>query len=401
MEHHLGAVVATAFVVATLAVTPQASGAIKNATASTTTAATTNAADARFKSIYTREWTWRVAQGLARAEGDHGLSPTLARADAAAQETRRVYWAAILKELDAIKPATLSRAEQINYAVYRAQIAALHDALHYREYEQPVNADTAFWTDVTYSARRPLGGAEDYRNYLAQLAALPRYFDEEVGNMRAGLARGFTPPRVTLTGRDSTLVSVAEAKSPQDTVFYTPFKQMPASIPAAEQEALRAQALQLIGDKVQPAHAKVLAFFRNEYVPNARTTLAAEAMPGGKAYYQSKIVEFTTTNLTADQIHAIGLSEMAKIRAEMHEVMRKVDFKGDLAAFLQFLRTDPQFYAKSARELLMATCRAAALRSCRCRTTRPRSGPPAAAAPAPTGSTPTTCRRAPSTACRH
>ena len=354
MDNKLGAVVATAFVVAGLAMTP---GATADTTASIkpgAASAATGASDAGFKRIYVKEWQWRVAQGLARAEGERGVSPTLARADAPAQEARRVYWAGILKELDAIEPARLSRPEQINYAVYRAQIGALHDALLYREYEQPVNADTAFWTDVTYGARRPFAGIDDYRNYLRQLDALPRYFDEELGNMRAGLARGFTPPRVTLAGRDSTLVSVVDAKSPQDTVFYTPFKQMPASIPAAEQEALRAQAVAAIRDRVQPAHAKVLAFFRDDYVPKARTTLAAEAMPGGKAYYQSKIVEFTTTNMTAEQIHAIGLSEMAKIRAEMHEVMRQVEFKGDLAAFLQFLRTDPQFYAKTPKELLMA-----------------------------------------------
>jgi len=360
MDSKLGAVVATAFVVAGLAVTPGAAAAgksaarIADASEKANANASTSAADARFRRIYTKEWSWRIAQGLARAEGERGISPTLARADAPAQEARRLYWAAILKELDAVQPAALSRTEQINYAVYRAQIAALHDALHYREYEQPVNADTAFWTDVTYSARRPLGGAGDYRNYLAQLDALPQYFEQEVGNMRAGLARGFTPPRVTLTGRESTLVSVVEAGSPQETVFYTPFRQMPASIPAAEQEALRAQAVAAIRDKVQPAHARVLAFFRDEYVPRARTTLAAEAMPGGKAYYQSKIVEFTTTSMTADQIHAIGLSEMAKIRAEMHEVMRQVEFKGDLPAFLQFLRSDPQFYAKTPKELLMA-----------------------------------------------
>jgi uncharacterized protein (DUF885 family) len=353
MENKLGAVVATAAIVAGLAMAPAAIAGGKASSAATTTAAA-NAADSRFKRIHTREWQWRIKERLARADGERGVSPVLARADAPAQEARRAYWAGILKELDAIDPAALSAPERINYAVYRAQIAALHDALLYREYEQPVNADTAFWTDVTYGARRPFAGIDDYRNYLRQLDALPRYFDEELGNMRAGLARGFTPPRVTLAGRDSTLVSVVDARSPQDTVFYTPFKQMPASIPAPDQEALRAQAVAAIHDKVQPAHAKVLAYFRDEYVPKARTTLAAEAMPGGKAYYQSKIVEFTTTNMTADQIHAIGLSEMAKIRAEMHDVMRQVDFKGDLAAFLQFLRTDPQFYAKTPKELLMA-----------------------------------------------
>ncbi len=311
------------------------------------------AADARFKTIYTKEWKWRVAEQLARGEGERGVSPSFARVDAPAQEARRIYWEGILKELDGIKPAALSPGERVNYAVYRAQIAALADAQRFREYEQPVNADSAFWTDVTFGARRPFAQADDYRNYLKQLAALPAYFAQETGNMRAGLARGFTPPRVTLAGRDVALASIAEAKTPQEVVFFTPFKTMPASIPASEQEALRSQAAAIIGEQVQPAYAKVLAFFRSEYVPRARATLAAESMPGGKAYYQSKIVEYTTTHLTAGQIHAIGLAEMAKIRAEMQETMKKAGFEGDLPAFLHFLRTDPQFYAKTPQELLM------------------------------------------------
>ncbi len=310
-------------------------------------------ADERFKTIYTKEWKWRISERLARAEDERGVSPTIARVDAAAQEARRAYWEGILKELDAIKPADLSKDERVNFAVYRAQIAALADAQRFREFEQPVNADSAFWTNVTYSARRPFKTVEDYRNYLKQLAALPDYFAQETANMRAGLARGFTPPQVTLQGRDVALVPIAEAKTPQETVFFNPFKTMPATVPVAEQEALKTQAAAVIRDQVQPAYAKMLAFFRTEYLPKARTTLAAESMPGGKAYYQSKIVEFTTTNLTAEQIHAIGLSEMAKIRAEMMDTMKKVDFKGDLPAFLAFLRTDPQFYAKTPKELLM------------------------------------------------
>ncbi|MGG7606690.1 DUF885 domain-containing protein [Massilia sp. BKSP1R2A-1] len=310
-------------------------------------------ADARFKTIYTKEWKWRVAEQLARGEGERGVSPSFARVDAPAQEARRVYWEGILRELDGVKPAELSPRERINYAVYRAQIAALLDAQRFREYEQPVNADSAFWTDVTFGARRPFARIEDYRNYLEQLAALPGYFAQETDNMRAGLARGFTPPRVTLGGRDVALASIAEAKTPQEVVFFTPFKSMPASIPASEQETLRSQAAAVIRDRVQPAYAKVLAFFRHEYVPKARASLAAESMPGGKAYYQSKIVEYTTTRLTAEQIHAIGLAEMAKIRAEMLDTMKKAGFQGDLPAFLQFLRTDPQFYAKTPEELLM------------------------------------------------
>ena len=342
MENKLGAVFTTACVLLGLAMGPAMAP-----------AAAATQADSRFKTIYTKEWKWRVSEKLARAEGERGVSAEIARVDAPAQEARRVYWEGILKELDAIRPAELSPNERINFAVYRAQIAALLDAQRFREYEQPVNADSAFWTDVTFGARRPFKSAEDYRNYLRQLENLPGYFDQELANMRAGLARGFTPPRVTLSGRESTIVSVAQAKTPQETVFYTPFKDMPASIPAAERDALRAQGAAAIRDKVQPAYGKVLDFFVNQYVPQARTTLAAESMPGGKAYYQSKIVEYTTTTLSAEQIHVIGLAEMAKIRAEMHEVIKKTGFEGDLPAFLQFLRTDPRFYAKTPEELLM------------------------------------------------
>ena len=342
MENKLGAVFTTACVLLGLAMGPAMAP-----------AAAATQADSRFKTIYTKEWKWRVSEKLARAEGERGVSAEIARVDAPAQEARRVYWEGILKELDAIRPAELSPNERINFAVYRAQIAALLDAQRFREYEQPVNADSAFWTDVTFGARRPFKSAEDYRNYLRQLENLPGYFDQELANMRAGLARGFTPPRVTLSGRESTIVSVAQAKTPQETVFYTPFKDMPASIPAAERDALRAQGAAAIRDKVQPAYGKVLDFFVNQYVPKARTTLAAESMPGGKAYYQSKIVEYTTTTLSAEQIHVIGLAEMAKIRAEMHEVIKKTGFEGDLPAFLQFLRTDPRFYARTPEELLM------------------------------------------------
>lgn len=338
MEKKLGAVMSTACVVLACAFGP--------ATAATS-------ADARFKTIYTKEWKWRITERLARADSEQGVSPALARVDAAAQDARRRYWEGILKELDAIPAAELSPAARVDYAVYRAQIAALHDAQRFREYEQPVNADSAFWTGVTFGARRPLRNLEDYRNYLEQLAALPDYFAQQTANMRAGLARGFTPPQVTLKGRDVALASIAEARTPQDTVFYTPFKNFPAAVPAAEQEALRSRAASIIREQVQPAYARTLDFFRDEYVPKARTTLAAESMPGGKAYYQSKIVEYTTTSLSAEQIHAIGLAEMAKIRAEMLDTMKKADFKGDLPAFLAFLRTDPQFYAKTPKELLM------------------------------------------------
>ncbi|GAB3454447.1 DUF885 family protein [Massilia terrae] len=309
-------------------------------------------AEQRFKSIYTAEWKWRQEKHLARDDSS-GASRELPHEDAASQAARLAYWQGVLAQLNAIAPADLPPPERINFAVYRAQIAALAEALRFHEYEMPVNADSSFYTNLAYSARSGYKNAQEYRSYLHQLGEFPRYFDEQTANMRAGLARGFTPPKVTLAGRDAPLASVADAATPQDTIFYKPFKQMPASIPAAEQEQLRAEAVAVIRDQVQPTYKRMLAFMRTDYMPRARTTLAAYALPDGKAYYQSKIVEFTTTSLSAEQIHEIGLSEMAKIRAEMMETIRASGFKGDLPAFLQFLRTDPQFYAKTPQELLM------------------------------------------------
>jgi uncharacterized protein (DUF885 family) len=311
-------------------------------------------ADARFQAIYQQEWKWRIAQRLADDDDlPKGVRPELPHVDAATQEVRRRYWEDVLKRLDAIDPGALSQAERINYAVYRAQIKALYEAQRFHEYEQPVNADSAFWTDITYAARRQFTSAQEYRDYIAELRDMPRYFREQLANMRAGLARGFTPPRVTLNGRDAPLVSVAHAASPQDTIFYAPFRSMPAAIPADEQARLRTEGAAAIRDSVQPAHAEVLAWVRSDYFPKARTALAAESLPDGKAYYQSKIVEYTTTSLSAEQIHAIGLSEMAKIRAEMQQAMRQAGFAGELPAFLAFLRSDPRFYAKTPEELLM------------------------------------------------
>jgi uncharacterized protein (DUF885 family) len=324
------------------------------AEASAPAPAVAGSADARFQAIHQEEWQWRIAQRLADDEDlPKGQRPELPRVDAATQGARRRYWEDVLKRLEAIDPAELSKAERINYAVYRAQIAAFAEAQRFREYEQPVNADSAFWTDITYAARKPFKSAQEYRDYIAMLRDMPRYFREQLANMRAGLARGFTPPRVTLAGRDAPLVSIAEAKTPRETIFYTPFKTMPAHIPAAEQAALREAGAAAIQASVQPAYAEVLAFVRGDYFPKARTALAAESLPDGKAYYQSKIIEYTTTSLSADEIHRIGLAEMAKIRAEMQETMRKAGFEKELPAFLAFLRSDPQFYARTPDELLM------------------------------------------------
>jgi uncharacterized protein (DUF885 family) len=298
--------------------------------------------------LYTEEWNWRqkeMARGdqLGGAGADH-----FPRVDSASQQTRLAYWEKVLEILDTIPLQELSADERVNAQVFRASIAALADDVRFRTYEAPFNSDTFFWNDFT--PRQGFSSVDRYRAYLARLRDVPRYFDEHVTNMRAGLARGFTVPRVSVVGRDATIEPYVKAD--QSNPLFAPFNDMPSTVPAKERESIRAEGTAVVRDVVAPAYQKLLTFMRTEYLPKARTTLAAASMPDGPAYYQAMIEKFTTLKLTAKEIHEIGLKEVARIQGEMEATKTRAGFTGSMAEFFHFLRTDPQFYAKTPRELL-------------------------------------------------
>ncbi|QWF16473.1 DUF885 domain-containing protein [Lysobacter capsici] len=321
-----------------------------------TNAATPASSDAatRFKALYTREWKWRQAQFAGGDDEDVQGQPAsrLPKVDLATQAMRERYWAQVMSELDAIDPSALGAEDQVNYEVFRQQIRSLLANQRLRDWEMPFNSDSAFWTNLGFGARRPIRDVVGYERYIGKLRDIPRYFDDQISNMRDGLKRGYSVPRVTLTGRDVSIKEVVDAKL-EDNLLYTPFKQMPANIPAAEQARLRGEAAKAIDESVLPAYRKLLAFMQNEYMQQARTTLAAEVMPGGKELYRAKIREFTTLDLSPAEIHKIGVEEVAKIRAQMDETIVKTGFKGTFPEFLHYLRTDPKFYPKTGEELLM------------------------------------------------
>jgi uncharacterized protein (DUF885 family) len=307
-------------------------------------------ADARLKALYTAEWQWRQ-QEMARvsdAPGDAGAADHLPKVDPTSQARRYAYWQRTLAALDSIPLDQLSSEERINAQVFGTSIRALANDVKFKTYEAPLNSDTFFWTEFT--PRQGFATIDVYSNYVGRLRDVPRYFDENVANMRAGMARGFTIPRVSVVGRDRTIEPYLKADSTNP--LYTPFAQMPATIPQREQVALRREAQAAIRDVIVPAYTKLLAFMRNEYLPNTRTTLAANVLPDGQAYYKAMIEKFTTLDLTAQQIHDLGLREVARIKAEMEATKQRAGFTGTMAEFFQFLRTDPQFYAKTPRELL-------------------------------------------------
>jgi uncharacterized protein (DUF885 family) len=303
-----------------------------------------SSADARLRALYTEEWNWRQKE-LRRGDA---ASDRFASVDAASQQARLAYWTKTLATLDTIPVDQLSVEEKINAQIFRTSLRELVSDIQYRTYEAPFNSDTFFWTSFT--PRQGFATAAAYRSYLARLRDVPRYFDEQIINMRAGLARGYSVPRVSVIGRDQTIEPYV--KGDASNPLYAPFAEMPAGIPAADQEALRAEANTVIRDIVAPAYSQLLMMIRTEYLEKARRTLGASEMPDGKAFYQAQIEKHTTLTLTPQQIHDIGLKEVARIEAEMRATKDKAKFKGTMAEFFKFMRTDAQFYAKTPKELL-------------------------------------------------
>ena len=312
-------------------------------------------ADARFEALYKAEWAWRVEQfpGIDDEDGGGKYDDRLPHVDAATQSKQLAYWDDVLRKLAAIPAGELSAENRINYAVYKPQVENFAADVRLRAYEMPFNSDSQFWSDLGFISGRHLKNTAEAEHYIARLNDVPRYFDEQIVNMRSGLKRGFSVPRAVLAGRDVSISTYVDVKRPEDSDFYKPFKELPTTIPAETQVKLRAACAKAIHERVIPAYAKLLKFFRDEYVPHARATIAAEALPDGKAFYRQQIREYTTLDLEPEAIHAIGLKEVARIEAEMHESMTKTGFKGDFAAFQKFLRSDPQFYVKTPEELLM------------------------------------------------
>jgi len=308
-------------------------------------------ADDILRAIYTAEWKWREDQFADDEDSQRPVVDHLPAVDPASQAARLKYWEDVIRRLDAIDRSALCAAERLNYDIYRPQIEVLIASQRFRDYEMPANSDSTFWTDIGYTARRPFRTVQDYRNWISQMRDIPRYFRQQMDEMRAGLKRGFTPPRVTMEGRDASLTAVTEA-TPQASLFYTPFNEMPG-VPEADKSELRAQAVTVIRDQVQPAYVELLKFMRTEYLPGTRTTLAAADLPDGQAYYRAKIREYTTIDGDPAQIHALGEAEVARLHGEMLDVMRQTGFTGDFPAFLRFLRTDSRFYVKTGDELLM------------------------------------------------
>jgi len=314
-----------------------------------------NAADARFERLAADEWAWRLGQfpQLATSVGERAHDDRLERVDAASRAARLARWRATREALAAIPLAQMSPAARIDRAVYENQLHGLIAAIESHADRMPLNSDSSFHGPlVDLCDAQPLGDVDEYRRFLARLADIPRFLAEHVELLREGLATGYTVPQVVLAGRDQPLAAIAALTDATATPFWKPFAAFPAGVPMPARAALQDEARRIIDAQVLPAYRGLLAFLRDTYVPNARQTTAACDLPDGHAFYAAQIRHYTTLALTADEVHERGQHEVARILAEMHAVMRTAGFDGDMPAFLDFLRSDARFYARTPHDLL-------------------------------------------------
>ncbi|TMN35799.1 DUF885 domain-containing protein [Pseudoalteromonas sp. S2755] len=277
------------------------------------------------------------------------LLPNLSAEKLATTNQQRLQF---LAQLDNIDTSALSEENQINLTILRAQVQNNVDEYRFHSHYMPLTSEYGFHSGLSFMiSSHDFKKRAGYELYLARLQQVPRYFKQNIDWMKEGIAVGLTQPKAVLEGYESSI----EAYIVDDVTkseFYGPFTQNQAGLPDAEFKALQQRAKKIIQGDVIAAYQDYLNFFVNEYRPAARTEIGISSTPNGEAFYANRAKYYTTTNMTPKEIHELGLKEVARIRAEMEKIIKKVGFKGSFADFVQFLRTDPQFYAKTPEALL-------------------------------------------------
>ncbi|MCQ8242465.1 DUF885 domain-containing protein [Rhizosaccharibacter radicis] len=259
---------------------------------------------------------------------------------------------ALKAQLDAVPAGALSGEDALNRTLLEWRLELDLDGFRFDEERIPFTADEGFFQVPSYAAEgTTIRTDADAADWIERLRQLPTYYDIEIANMRRGLHTGFTQPRL-IAEKIEKVVQAQAALPAEKSPLLAPLDQLPSIMPPDQRQKLREQALEAIRTAVKPAEQKLAAFFRDEYVPGSRTTLGAADMPDGRAYYAYRVRHETTTDLTPDQVFALGQSEIARIRQAMDQEIHASGFHGDFKAFQHFLRTDKRFYVTT-REALM------------------------------------------------
>lgn len=305
--------------------------------------------------FFKAEWDYQMEQNptTASALGDRRWNDRWEDASLAAIERRQQHRIDALARLKKIDRQKLSPADQLNFDLFQKDLETDIEEFKFRTYLLPVNQRGGIQTADELAELLRFQTVKDYEDWIARLTSLPALVEQNIALMREGAKARIIWPKVVLN-RVPAQIDKQVVEQAQDSPFYKPFKEFPDSIPAAEQARLSQKARETIQANVVPAFRQFKQFFTGEYLPAAFEQVGIWQMPQGAEAYAFHARRYTTTKMTPEEIHQKGLSEVARIRAEMQAIMSKVGFQGTHKEFFQKLRTDPQFYYKTPDELLNA-----------------------------------------------
>lgn len=308
-------------------------------------------ASEKLHELFDEEWEFRSSlsaswSALMEAEEIPDVSP-------AYEQKKAKYWKDVLERLSKIDYEALSKEDKMNYRIFKFQLEDKVARIEFEDYLMPLNAEGGFYTRFDYNIGSVwLQEISQYELYLKNMTKVKKYMTDNIDLMRLGMEKGIVQPQAILVNYKALMQTVLE-EDIEKHLFFKPFLDMPKSISNKAQKMLKEQAKTLIVDEVLPSFQAFDTFMEKEYVPNARQSLGATDLPNGKAYYEQRVQFFSTLPMSSDEIFELGKREVARIRADMEQVIEDLEFEGNFADFLTFLRTDEQFYAKTPREILM------------------------------------------------
>ena len=300
------------------------------------------------------EWEYRLKDDplFATDVGDHRYDDQLPAVTPADFDRRLTQAGSFLDRLNAIERAALTAPEQLNYDIFKRVKSNEIAELEFRCYALPINTMGGFHTNfVELPTLIRLDTQQDYENLIARLNGFKTYAGQYIELMQAGLREGYIPPKASLRGVEESIKPHVVTNA-EDSILFEPFKQMPDAIGDSDQRRLAEAARTAITNSVVPGYQALLQFVGDEYLPAARTSIAASDLPKGRAFYEQRVRSFTTLDLSPQQVHDTGRSEVKRIRAEMDAIIRQVNFTGNFKAFVEFLRSDPRFYAETPDALM-------------------------------------------------
>jgi len=312
-------------------------------------------ATADFEALLDESWEWRLANFplLASNLGDRRYNTLWTDQSIAAIERRQKERREFLRRAYVIDRDQLDADRQLDYELFRRQLQDDVDEYQFNEHLMPFRHRGGVQTLDGTTNRLTLASVKDFDDWLARLAKVDDVVDQTIELAEAGRKAGLTPPRV-LMERIPDQIATQLVDDPADSPFFRVFAELPDGVAGADRERLRSAAIDVIRKQVLPAYRKLDRYFNETYLPACRESIGLSALPNGSAWYEFLARSFTTTRLSPDEIHRIGLEEVKRIRGEMEKVIEEVQFDGTFDEFLTFLRSDPQFYYDNPDDLYEA-----------------------------------------------